>query len=174
MPATMNGICALSLCSTLGILMIILGCALPNYQNKITEKQNWHPLLVLITYVLSPIPNLIAKRSGDGMGSGVGADVALFCTTALVISGYGIPFVLWHNGKVNCDHLHNVTAYTPYGAEQHWQGDAWSLDAKHNNKRCIFIEAGAAWLTVCGNTIIFLCILFYHTHFSDDDGFSPL
>merc|ERR1719272_2246927 len=93
-------------------------------------------------------------------GGGVSGDVALFWTTVLVVSGYGIPFVLRHNGT-----MYDV----PYGAQEYWQGGEWTLDAKHHKNKCVFIEAGAGWLTVCGNTVIFLCILFFHTHFSDDD-----
>jgi hypothetical protein len=53
--------------------------------------------------------------------------------------------------------------------QEYWQGDTWTLDSKHHKGSCMVVEAGAAWLTVCGNTVIFLCILFFHTNFSDDD-----
>lgn len=90
--ASMAGICGLSLSFTIGMLMVILGCALPEYDN-------WYPMFVLMTYIFTPIPAAVIKhRSGDGFAgdSSVGKDVATFITCALVCSGYGIPWVLWH------------------------------------------------------------------------------
>lgn len=79
---------------TVGILMVLLACALPQYDN-------WYPMFVLLTYAFAPVPAMIIKRYGDldYSESTVGKDVATFITSALVCSGYGIPWVLWH-GKI--------------------------------------------------------------------------
>eukprot|EP00730_Choanoeca_flexa_P015677 TRINITY_DN7250_c0_g1_i1.p1 TRINITY_DN7250_c0_g1~~TRINITY_DN7250_c0_g1_i1.p1 ORF type:complete len:131 (+),score=15.43 TRINITY_DN7250_c0_g1_i1:106-498(+) len=88
----MTAICGLSFFFTMGILMLVLACSLPEYDN-------YYPMLVLITYFLTPLPTLIAKRSAsssyslDSTSSWVG-DVALFFTAAFVVSGFGIPLVL--------------------------------------------------------------------------------
>lgn len=61
---------------------------------------NWYPLFVIVTYILTPIP-ACAMKSDDMMGGpSVRKDVATFLTTALVLSGYGIPWVLWHHQVV--------------------------------------------------------------------------
>ncbi|EGD72113.1 hypothetical protein PTSG_00130 [Salpingoeca rosetta] len=96
---SMGGVCALAFFVTMGLLMIVLACALKEYGN-------WYPLLVLLTYFLTPIPATIARRSDSGYSIGFGGetsvmwDVALFCTAALVVSGFGIPLVLWHHGTI--------------------------------------------------------------------------
>eukprot|EP00051_Salpingoeca_urceolata_P027106 m.480069 g.480069 ORF g.480069 m.480069 type:complete len:130 (+) comp21684_c0_seq1:43-432(+) len=124
-PST-TGLCLLSFFGTIGATMVVLGCALPEYDN-------WYPMFVILTYVLAPIPTACVSSNDDGFGSSsssVASDVALFLTAAFVMSGYGIPFVLWHSGK---------------------------------------IVAGAAWLVVAGNSVIFSTILAYRRWFSDDD-----
>eukprot|EP00052_Salpingoeca_macrocollata_P001025 m.23406 g.23406 ORF g.23406 m.23406 type:complete len:131 (-) comp11043_c0_seq1:58-450(-) len=90
-----KGICLLSFMATMGFLLVVLGCALPQYDN-------WNPLFVIFTYVLTPLPIMIAKRRGDGFGdeASVALEVALFMTAALVLSGFGIPLVLWHHGNI--------------------------------------------------------------------------
>merc|ERR1712146_789021 len=80
-----------------GILMLVLACALPDYDN-------YYPMFVLFTYVLVPIPTLLAKRASGGYslsgGSEWHTDVARFFTAAFVVSGFGIPLVLFHHGTI--------------------------------------------------------------------------
>eukprot|EP00040_Diaphanoeca_grandis_P021255 m.113192 g.113192 ORF g.113192 m.113192 type:complete len:130 (-) comp28254_c0_seq1:223-612(-) len=123
---TMAGICVMAFFFTMGVLMVLLACALPEFGN------NWYPLFVLLTYILAPIPACIMKGRDDSYGeeTSVGADVATFSVAAIVMSGYGIPWVLWHTGT---------------------------------------IVAGAAWLVVSGNTVIFCSILAYFVLFEGDD-----
>eukprot|EP00041_Stephanoeca_diplocostata_P003852 m.38693 g.38693 ORF g.38693 m.38693 type:complete len:131 (-) comp14662_c0_seq1:65-457(-) len=129
MAASMGGICLMALSFTIGMLMVVLGCALPQYDN-------WYPLFVIITYILTPIPACAMKSDDMLDGPSVRKDVATFITTALVLSGYGIPWVLWH---------HQV------------------------------IVAGAAWLVVSGNTVMFLTILAYFNIYEyEGDGYSGL
>eukprot|EP00039_Didymoeca_costata_P019098 m.336229 g.336229 ORF g.336229 m.336229 type:complete len:129 (+) comp17789_c0_seq1:141-527(+) len=93
MPS-MLGMCLLSFTFTIGVLMVILGCALPEYGN-------FYPMFVFITYILAPLPTTIAKScTQTDTLTGPSGDIAVFCTSALVCSGYGIPFVLWHGGII--------------------------------------------------------------------------
>ena len=97
-----------------------------------TLCSSYYPLFVLLTYAFVPIPTCCSGRSDDGAWTtrSVWTDVAQFMTAALVLSGFGIPYVLWHAGQ---------------------------------------IKAGAAWLTVGGNAVIFFTTALYFRLFGRPD-----
>ncbi|XP_058796363.1 leptin receptor gene-related protein [Phymastichus coffea] len=67
---------------------VILGCALPTYKV-------WWPFFVVLFYILSPIPTLIARRySEDGGSSNPYTELAIFITMGLVVSSFALPIVL--------------------------------------------------------------------------------
>ncbi|ROJ13853.1 Leptin receptor gene-related protein [Anabarilius grahami] len=79
---------ALSFSGALGLTFLLLGCALEQF------GQYW-PMFVLLFYILSPIPNLIAKRHADDTeSSNACRELAYFLTTGIVVSAYGLPIVL--------------------------------------------------------------------------------
>jgi len=88
----MAGIKALVLLAffgSVGMTLVVLGCALPNF------GPNWWPFFVLIFYLLAPLPTLIARRFQDDIGSSNACkELALFLTAGIVISAYGLPIVL--------------------------------------------------------------------------------
>jgi hypothetical protein len=55
--AGMKTIIALAFLLALGILSVILSCALFG---------NWLPLIVVVTYLIAPIPNSVCKRLAGG------------------------------------------------------------------------------------------------------------
>ncbi|RWS27497.1 Leptin receptor-related protein-like protein [Leptotrombidium deliense] len=58
-------------------------------------RSNWWPFFVLLFYILSPIPTMIARRYQDDVGSSNACkELALFITAGIVISAYGLPIVL--------------------------------------------------------------------------------
>ncbi|KAI9365440.1 vacuolar protein sorting 55 [Zopfochytrium polystomum] len=67
---------------------------------------NWLPLLVVLTYVLAPIPNWVAKRVAGGSdffseeNRGV-LETGYFVTSFFVVSGFAIPFVLAHASLIS-------------------------------------------------------------------------
>ncbi|XP_064476391.1 leptin receptor gene-related protein-like [Ornithodoros turicata] len=68
--------------------LLVLGCALP-------QPSNWYPFFVLLFYVLSPMPSLIARRYRETGGvSNAAQELAYFITTGIVISAFGLPIVL--------------------------------------------------------------------------------
>ncbi|KAJ3246022.1 Vacuolar protein sorting-associated protein 55 [Chytriomyces hyalinus] len=89
----MAAIIALAFSLSVGILLVILSSALFN---------NWLPLLVVLTYILAPIPNWVCKRiagnsdfySDDNRGV---LETGYFMTSVLVVSGFGLPLVLAHS-----------------------------------------------------------------------------
>ena len=89
--AGLKTIIALSFVLAVGFLLVILSCAL---------WKNYHPLLVVATYILAPVPNWICDRCAnqddfvDGSGAAV-VDLGRFCTGFLVVMGIGelAPFI---------------------------------------------------------------------------------
>jgi len=86
--AGMKALVSLALAGSIGMTLIILACALPQYQK-------WWPFLVVILYLLAPIPTLIARRYTVRTGSSNSSmDFAIFFTMAFVVSSFALPIVL--------------------------------------------------------------------------------
>uniref|UniRef100_G1QB02 Leptin receptor overlapping transcript-like 1 n=1 Tax=Myotis lucifugus TaxID=59463 RepID=G1QB02_MYOLU len=79
---------SLSFGGAVGLMFLMLGCALPIY------NQYW-PLFVLFFYILSPIPYCIARRLVDDTDAMSNAckELAIFLTTGIVVSAFGLPIV---------------------------------------------------------------------------------
>jgi len=83
----------LSFVLAVGFLLIILSCAL---------WANWLPLLVALTFVLAPLPNVIFSQCGGDEfsasyeGSGP-MDLGRFITATIVVTGFAFPVVLTHS-----------------------------------------------------------------------------
>lgn len=77
---------------------LILACAVP--QPKI-----FYPFFVLLFYVLSVLPVLIAKRLSPGSETNPKTEFALFLTAGMVLSAFALPIVLAHSGVVSLRHL---------------------------------------------------------------------
>ncbi|KAJ3033341.1 Vacuolar protein sorting-associated protein 55 [Rhizophlyctis rosea] len=95
--AGMKTIIGLAFLLAVGILLVILSCALYGV---------WLPLLVVLTYVLAPIPNILCKRIAGAGGDffneehrGV-LETGYFLTAIFVVSGFGIPIVLEHANQI--------------------------------------------------------------------------
>lgn len=82
--AGLKTIIALSFVLALGFLLVILSCAL---------WKDYHPLLVVATYVVAPVPNWICGHCAnpDDFESSSSAvlDLGKFCTGFLVVMGIG-------------------------------------------------------------------------------------
>jgi len=64
-------------------------------------------MFVLIFYILSPIPNLIAKRHADDTeSSNACRELAYFLTTGIVVSAYGLPIVLARSTVVSTQYIY--------------------------------------------------------------------
>ncbi|XP_053628209.1 leptin receptor gene-related protein isoform X1 [Cherax quadricarinatus] len=86
--AGVKALVTLAFSASIGLMFLILACALPEYNN-------WWPFFVLMFYVLAPIPSIIARRmSEDTGGSNPCKELAYFVTAALVVSAFGLPIVL--------------------------------------------------------------------------------
>ncbi|CAH0394267.1 unnamed protein product [Bemisia tabaci] len=67
--------------------MVILGCALPSYKS-------WWPFVVVVFYILAPLPTMFTKSYNDRTGAGVNMDLAIFITMGFVVSSFALPIVL--------------------------------------------------------------------------------
>ncbi|XP_042233631.1 leptin receptor gene-related protein-like isoform X2 [Homarus americanus] len=84
----MKALVTLAFSASIGLMFLILACALP-------EFNNWWPFFVLMFYVLAPVPIIIARRlSEDTGGSNPCREMAYFVTAVLVVSAFGLPIVL--------------------------------------------------------------------------------
>lgn len=86
--AGIKALISLSFGGAIGLMFLMLGCALPIY------NQYW-PLFVLFFYILSPIPYCIARRLVDDTDAMSNAckELAIFLTTGVVVSAFGLPVV---------------------------------------------------------------------------------
>jgi len=96
MAAGLKTIISLSFVLAIGFLLVILSCAL---------FKQYLPLLVVVTYVLAPLPNWICGRCAnpdDFVESGNNAivDFGRFCTGFLVLMGVALPAVLAHSAHI--------------------------------------------------------------------------
>lgn len=68
---------------------IILGCALPTHKV-------WWTFFVVLFYILSPIPTIIARRYTDDYGNNSNPclELAIFITMGFVVSSFALPIVL--------------------------------------------------------------------------------
>uniref|UniRef100_A0A3B3UTS0 Leptin receptor overlapping transcript-like 1 n=1 Tax=Poecilia latipinna TaxID=48699 RepID=A0A3B3UTS0_9TELE len=78
----------LSFGGAIGLMFLMLGCALPVYDK-------YWPLFLLFFYILSPIPYCISRRVVDDTDSASNAckELAIFLTTGIVISAFGLPII---------------------------------------------------------------------------------
>ncbi|QSZ29442.1 hypothetical protein DSL72_003956 [Monilinia vaccinii-corymbosi] len=93
MAAGLKTIISLSFILALGFLLVILSCALFN---------QYLPLLVVLTFMLAPIPNFLASHCAspddfsDSSSSSI-IDLGRFCTGFLCMMGVALPAVLAHS-----------------------------------------------------------------------------
>ncbi|XP_039316979.1 leptin receptor overlapping transcript-like 1 isoform X1 [Saimiri boliviensis] len=95
--AGIKALISLSFGGAIGLMFLMLGCALPIY-NK------YWPLFVLFFYVLSPIPYCIARRLVDDTDAMSNAckELAIFLTTGIVVSAFGLPIVFARAHLMGC------------------------------------------------------------------------
>uniref|UniRef100_A0A8C9TSR8 Leptin receptor overlapping transcript-like 1 n=1 Tax=Scleropages formosus TaxID=113540 RepID=A0A8C9TSR8_SCLFO len=86
--AGIKALISLSFGGAIGLMFLMLGCALPVYDK-------YWPLFVLFFYILSPIPYCISRRVVDDTDAASNAckELAVFLTTGIVVSAFGLPIV---------------------------------------------------------------------------------
>ncbi|CAH0401268.1 unnamed protein product [Chilo suppressalis] len=90
-----TGLVSLAFTGSIGMTFVILACALPAYNV-------WWPFFVVLFYVLSPIPTMVARRYSDSAGGTNSScmESAIFVTMGFLISSFALPIVLAHAGTI--------------------------------------------------------------------------
>jgi hypothetical protein len=93
-----KGVVLLAFLASVGLTLLILGCALAQY--------NWWPTFVIIFYVLCPIPLAIGRRCTSDSGYGTRdaspcTDLMWFITSVLVVSSFGLPAIMCRAGVIH-------------------------------------------------------------------------
>jgi len=131
---------ALAFTGSIGLFFLFLACALPQFNN-------WYPFTVVVFYLLSPIPSLIAKRYTETSGeNGQCRELAWFLTTGIVVSAFALPIVLTR--APSNTPITNTTDPVMYER---------------------IISGGACGLVVTANAVIFLTIFGFFLAFDNDD-----
>merc|ERR1712142_746712 len=153
--AGIKSLVALAFSGSIGLLFLFLACALPQFNN-------WYPFTVVIFYLLSPIPTLIAKRHSEDSSSNPCRELAWFLTTGIVISAFALPIVLARAP---------VTVVTP--DTDHTSTPApTDLDkgiGLGNTTTTTTVEGGACGLVLTANAVMFLTIMGFFIAFDSED-----
>ncbi|ORZ30178.1 vacuolar protein sorting 55-domain-containing protein [Catenaria anguillulae PL171] len=137
-----------------GFLLVILACAL---------YSNWLPLLVVFTYILAPLPNMICARCtgaddvfSDSPSSGL-RDAGYFLTSFLVVTGFGLPIALTRSSIVRLSFLF-LSFFSHYWL---W---GFSFRCLRHPFLCPQIHPVAGYMSVAGGILVYGTIVTY-THF---------
>jgi len=151
--AGIKSLVALAFSGSIGLLFLFLACALPQFNN-------WYPFTVVIFYLLSPIPTLIAKRHSEDSASNPCRELAWFLTTGIVISAFALPIVLARAP---------VTVVTPDPTPGPNDLATTTMATMGNTTITTVIEGGACGLVVTANIVMFLTIMGFFVAFDSDD-----
>merc|ERR1711971_498751 len=153
--AGVKALVALAFSGSIGLLFLFLACALPQFNN-------WIPFTVVIFYLISPIPTLIAKRRGeDSSGSNPCRELAWFLTTGIVVSAFALPIVLARApvAVTPAPIPPNSTTTTP----------PISTTPDPSGQFTTVIDGGACGLVLTANSVMFLTILGFFIAFDSED-----
>lgn len=75
--------------------MIYLSLTNCNFEFKLLVSSNWWPFFLLAFYLIAPFPTIISRKYGDGTGNSTPCqEMAVFLTSVIVVSAFGLPIVL--------------------------------------------------------------------------------
>jgi len=86
--AGLKALMTLAFAGSIGMTLVILACALP-------KSNSWWPFIVVVCYLLAPLPTMLVKRYNEYSGSGnANMDLAVFITMGIVVSSFGLPIIM--------------------------------------------------------------------------------
>ena len=153
--AGVKALITLALTASIGLLFLILACALPQFNN-------WAPFWVIVFYILLPIPSLLARRHKD---ESTAKDLSDFFTAGIVICAFALPIVM-SRAPVAITQSPSTIMSSADGLE-----NITSTSAPDKITTDHLISGGACFLTLLSNTVIFVTIFQFFKLFDDDDDF---
>jgi len=149
----------LAFTGSIGLLFLFLACALPQFNN-------WYPITVVVFYLLSPIPSLLAKRYTDTTGeNGQCRELAWFLTTGIVVSAFALPIVLSRAPGAGPATNNTQTVDNITGTVDNITGTVDNITETVDK----VIAGGACGLVLTANTFMFLTIFGFFFAFDNDD-----
>jgi len=96
-PPVIYGIIGVALALASGVTLVLVSCLV---------WMEWWPSLVVVAFLLAPLPNLFFSQCGQdefslSEKSRIWQDVGHFLTGFILAGGLGIPIVLTHVGEIN-------------------------------------------------------------------------
>merc|ERR1739842_103648 len=154
--AGIKSLVALAFSGSIGLLFLFLACALPQFNN-------WYPFTVVIFYLLSPIPTLIAKRHSEDSSSNPCRELAWFLTTGIVISAFALPIVLARAPVTVEPPVPDPTTTTPPST------DLDNVVTMGNTTTTTVISGVPAALVTVANLVMFVTIGGFFYGFDDEE-----
>jgi len=149
----------LAFTGSIGLLFLFLACALPQFNN-------WYPITVVVFYLLSPIPSLLAKRYTDTTGeNGQCRELAWFLTTGIVVSAFALPIVLSRAPGAGPATNNTQTVDNIAGTVDNISPAVDNITGTVDK----VIAGGACGLVLTANTFMFLTIFGFFFAFDNDD-----
>jgi len=159
--AGVKALVALAFSGSIGLLFLFLACALPQFNN-------WIPFTVVIFYLLSPLPTLIAKRQADDSSSSNPCrELAWFLTTGIVVSAFALPIVL-SRAPIAVSPMPGPTTLAP-GLSTSTLAPGLDTTMAPNTTLTTVIKGGACGLVLTANSVMFLTILGFFIAFDSED-----
>jgi len=93
MASAIKALVGLAFSASLGLIFLIIGCALPQFNS-------YWPFFNLIFYLCAPIPILIGRRDLSSDETSPKKEWGYWFATGFVIAAFGLPIVMYRTGAI--------------------------------------------------------------------------
>ena len=88
MPSTINALVGLAFSASMGLIFLVIACALPQFNS-------FWPFFNLIFYLLTPLPILIARQDTSADETSLAKEWGYFFSTGFAVSAFALPIVMY-------------------------------------------------------------------------------
>lgn len=154
-------ILAMSFIASLGITFVVLACKVPK------NDGNFWPLLVILFYILLPIPFIVSRRirkdtmiGMSSSGSKCTRDLALFFTSGVMVSSIALPLVLARSPESK-----PLVSFHKFLTQQ--------VTVIHSNRNDVHQQVAptSCLLVEFGNLLCLVTLALFYIYFTPKDGF---
>ena len=93
MASAIKALVGLAFSASLGLIFLVIGCALPQFNS-------YWPFFNLIFYLCAPIPILIGRRSSEEDETSPTKEWGYFFATGFVVAAFGLPIVMFRTNVI--------------------------------------------------------------------------